>query len=62
MAIVTPGSAKTVVFQGGPQPWVLDPTHYFEHLNGEKEDYVSIKQLKSTRGRTVSGFPDNFLL
>ncbi|PIK62157.1 putative nuclear pore membrane glycoprotein [Apostichopus japonicus] len=50
VAIVTPGSSKTVVFQGGPQPWVLDPTQYFERLNGEKAEHVSINHLKSSRG------------
>ncbi|KAJ8036585.1 hypothetical protein HOLleu_20604 [Holothuria leucospilota] len=49
VAIVTPGSSKTVIFTGGPQPWVLDPTHYFETLSGEREDYISVKHLKSSR-------------
>jgi len=29
-AVVTLGSSKEVVFSGGPQPWVLDSSKYFQ--------------------------------
>jgi nuclear pore complex protein Nup210 len=28
--VVTMGSSKEVVFEGGPQPWVLDPSKYLQ--------------------------------
>ena len=28
-ALVTIGSSKTFIFEGGPSPWVLDPSKYF---------------------------------
>ncbi|XP_052800976.1 nuclear pore membrane glycoprotein 210-like [Mya arenaria] len=37
-AVVTLGSSKEVVFSGGPQPWVLDSSKYFQipHNGGKK--------------------------
>lgn len=29
VAVVTLGSSKTVLFEGGPSPWVLDPSQYY---------------------------------
>lgn len=29
-AVVTVGSLKEVIFNGGPQPWVLDTSKYFQ--------------------------------
>ncbi|KAH3884153.1 hypothetical protein DPMN_008125 [Dreissena polymorpha] len=29
-AVVALGSSKEVVFSGGPQPWVLDSSKYFQ--------------------------------
>lgn len=30
IAVVTIGSSKEVVFEGGPQPWVLDQSKYLQ--------------------------------
>ena len=31
--VLAPGSSRDLVFKGGPQPWVLDPSQYFEQGN-----------------------------
>lgn len=30
VAVVAVGSSKEVLFEGGPLPWVLDPSRYFQ--------------------------------
>lgn len=29
-AVVTPGSSREILFAGGPQPWILDSSKYFQ--------------------------------
>ena len=42
VAIVTLGSSKTFVFEGGPAPWILDPVHFYENLESKQEDIKKI--------------------
>ncbi|VDI43866.1 nuclear pore complex protein Nup210, partial [Mytilus galloprovincialis] len=52
-AVVTIGSLKEVIFTGGPQPWVLDTSKYFQDMSEEKEEIVNIEKVKlygNTRG------------
>ncbi|CAI9723077.1 Hypothetical predicted protein [Octopus vulgaris] len=44
LSIVTLGSSKDILFSGGPQPWQLDPTEYFEDLI-PSANFVSFSHL-----------------
>ncbi|GAB1602354.1 nuclear pore membrane glycoprotein 210-like isoform X1, partial [Argonauta hians] len=44
ISIVTLGSTKDILFSGGPQPWQLDPTGYFEDLI-PSANFVSFSHL-----------------
>ncbi|XP_019850496.1 PREDICTED: nuclear pore membrane glycoprotein 210-like [Amphimedon queenslandica] len=46
--LVTLGSSKTVVLEGGPSSWVLDPSKYFRKLVPEVPDAVSIRSIPSS--------------
>ena len=30
VAVVTLSASKEIIFEGGPQPWVLDPNRYYQ--------------------------------
>ncbi|XP_037334069.2 nuclear pore membrane glycoprotein 210 [Pungitius pungitius] len=42
VAVVTLGSSKDMLFEGGPRPWVLEPSKFFCSLRAEDEDSVSL--------------------
>ncbi|XP_031701211.1 nuclear pore membrane glycoprotein 210 isoform X2 [Anarrhichthys ocellatus] len=42
VAVVTLGSSKDMLFEGGPRPWVLEPSKFFCHLSAEDEASVSL--------------------
>ena len=44
MAVVVIGSTKRIVATGGPLPWVLDSSQYFEVISAEEEEWVTIKE------------------
>ncbi|XP_022099452.1 nuclear pore membrane glycoprotein 210-like isoform X2 [Acanthaster planci] len=46
IAVVSPAASKTFVLTGGPQPWVLDPSRYYERLTAEHPAWVSSKHVK----------------
>ncbi|XP_071795697.1 nuclear pore membrane glycoprotein 210-like isoform X2 [Asterias amurensis] len=46
VAVVTPASSKTFVLSGGPRPWVLEPSRYYETLSAEHEEWVATKHVK----------------
>lgn len=35
VAVVTLGSSKDMLFEGGPRPWVLEPSKFFRNLTTE---------------------------
>ncbi|XP_056129550.1 nuclear pore membrane glycoprotein 210 [Lampris incognitus] len=41
-ALVTLGSSKEMLFEGGPKPWVLEPSKFFRNLKAEDEDSVNL--------------------
>ncbi|GFN96241.1 nuclear pore membrane glycoprotein 210-like [Plakobranchus ocellatus] len=41
-AVIALGSSKEVLFHGGPQPWVLDSSKFFQLLTPEKEELVKV--------------------
>ena len=45
--MVTPAASKTFILSGGPQPWVLDPSHYFETITPDNPDWVGLKNVKA---------------
>uniref|UniRef100_A0AAY4EK95 BIG2 domain-containing protein n=1 Tax=Denticeps clupeoides TaxID=299321 RepID=A0AAY4EK95_9TELE len=42
VAIVTLGSSKDMLFEGGPRPWVLEPSKFFRNLTVEDVSAVSL--------------------
>lgn len=42
VAVVTLGSSKDMLFEGGPRPWVLEPSKFFCNLSAEDETSVSL--------------------
>uniref|UniRef100_A0AAY5KHY8 BIG2 domain-containing protein n=1 Tax=Esox lucius TaxID=8010 RepID=A0AAY5KHY8_ESOLU len=42
VALVTLGSSKDILFEGGPKPWVLEPSKFFRNLKAEDENSVSL--------------------
>ncbi|KAI6647347.1 Nuclear pore membrane glycoprotein [Oopsacas minuta] len=46
VAVVTLASSWTYKFEGGPQPWVLDPSSYVESLESEAREDIRIIQNK----------------
>ena len=60
IAVVTLGSSKTFVFEGGPAPWVRDPIHFYEKLESDPslEKYISIHPMQGIGSEYVSmGIP-----
>lgn len=45
VALVTWQSVKEVVFEGGPRPWVLEPSHFFSELSMENTEKIEITQV-----------------
>uniref|UniRef100_A0A3Q3XAI0 BIG2 domain-containing protein n=1 Tax=Mola mola TaxID=94237 RepID=A0A3Q3XAI0_MOLML len=43
VAVVTLGSSKDMLFEGGPRPWVLEPSKFFCNLRAEDKASVSLK-------------------
>uniref|UniRef100_A0A8C9X3Y4 Nucleoporin 210 n=1 Tax=Sander lucioperca TaxID=283035 RepID=A0A8C9X3Y4_SANLU len=42
VAVVTLGSSKDMLFEGGPRPWVLEPSKFFCNLSAEDEASVRL--------------------
>lgn len=42
VAVVTLGSSKDMIFEGGPRPWVLEPSKFFCNLRAEDETSISL--------------------
>ncbi|XP_065051433.1 nuclear pore membrane glycoprotein 210-like [Rhopilema esculentum] len=54
-ASVTLGSSEIVTLAGGPRPWILDSSGFYEYLSAEEDEFVSIQPLKQT---DVSAFKE----
>ncbi|XP_055978776.1 nuclear pore membrane glycoprotein 210-like [Sorex fumeus] len=46
VALVTWKSVKEVVFEGGPRPWVLEPSRFFLDLSMENPAKISVTQVR----------------
>ncbi|XP_028679797.1 nuclear pore membrane glycoprotein 210 [Erpetoichthys calabaricus] len=42
VALVTLGSSKDMLFEGGPKPWVLEPSKFFRNLTAEDSGSVTL--------------------
>ncbi|XP_060109889.1 nuclear pore membrane glycoprotein 210-like [Heteronotia binoei] len=51
LALVTWHSVKEMVFEGGPGPWVLEPSRFFMELGLEHEDRVHVVEVRLTAKR-----------
>lgn len=39
-------SLKEVVFEGGPGPWILEPSRFFLELTMEHEEKIKVTQVR----------------
>lgn len=46
VALVTWNSVKEMVFEGGPRPWILEPSQFFLELTTEKTEKIEITQVR----------------
>uniref|UniRef100_A0A7M4E2U3 Nucleoporin 210 like n=1 Tax=Crocodylus porosus TaxID=8502 RepID=A0A7M4E2U3_CROPO len=46
VALVTWQSLKEVVFEGGPGPWILEPSRFFLELTMEHEEKIKVTQVR----------------
>ncbi|VTJ83135.1 Hypothetical predicted protein [Marmota monax] len=52
VAVVTLGSSKDMLFEGGPRPWVLEPAKFFRNLTSEDGDSISLALLGPPASRS----------
>ncbi|XP_069823220.1 nuclear pore membrane glycoprotein 210 [Dendropsophus ebraccatus] len=45
VALVTLGSSKDMLFEGGPKPWVLEPLKFFRNVSAEDKQSASLSLL-----------------
>lgn len=45
VAVVTLGSSKDMLFEGGPRPWVLEPSKFFCFSRAEDESSMSLNLI-----------------
>ncbi|MBZ3877210.1 Nuclear pore membrane glycoprotein 210-like [Sciurus carolinensis] len=46
VALVTWKSVKEIVFEGGPRPWILEPSRFFLELSMEKTEKVGVTEVR----------------
>ena len=56
LATVALGSSKIVIAEGGPLPWVLDKSGFYETMREEEEDWVVAKGIKPQEGDNLHYF------
>ena len=42
VALVTLGSSREMLFEGGPRPWVLEPSKFFRNVTSEDKESISL--------------------
>ncbi|XP_037586068.1 nuclear pore membrane glycoprotein 210 isoform X3 [Cebus imitator] len=42
VALVTLGSSKEMLFEGGPRPWILEPSKFFQNVTSEDTGSISL--------------------
>ncbi|KAJ8333362.1 hypothetical protein SKAU_G00422580 [Synaphobranchus kaupii] len=43
VAVVTLGSSKDMLFEGGPKPWILEPSKFFRNLTAEDAHSITLE-------------------
>uniref|UniRef100_U3J4P1 Nucleoporin 210 like n=1 Tax=Anas platyrhynchos platyrhynchos TaxID=8840 RepID=U3J4P1_ANAPP len=56
MALVTWQAAKEMVFEGGPGPWVLEPSRFFSELTVELEEKIEAVQVRFPTKRKLNQY------
>ncbi|EOA93614.1 Nuclear pore membrane glycoprotein 210-like, partial [Anas platyrhynchos] len=56
MALVTWQAAKEMVFEGGPGPWVLEPSRFFLELTVEHEEKIEAVQVRFPTKRKLNQY------
>lgn len=51
VAVVTLGSSKEMLFEGGPRPWVLEPSKFFRNVTSEDTGSISLALLGTPASR-----------
>ncbi|XP_056380163.1 nuclear pore membrane glycoprotein 210-like [Hyla sarda] len=51
VALVTLGSSKDMLFEGGPNPWVLEPLKFFRNVSVEEKDRTGLFLLDTPLSR-----------
>ncbi|NXA43132.1 P210L protein, partial [Eudromia elegans] len=46
LALVTWKSAKEMIFEGGPGPWILEPSRFFSELAVEHEEKIEVTEVR----------------
>ena len=52
ITLVTKAASRDILFEGGPQPWVLDPIKFYEQLDAETPKNVQVDLVKSAAGQS----------
>ncbi|TRY98562.1 hypothetical protein DNTS_005269, partial [Danionella cerebrum] len=50
VSVVTLGSSKDLLLEGGPRPWVLEPSRFFRNLSAEDHSSIALALLGSGSG------------
>uniref|UniRef100_A0A8C4J8N3 Nucleoporin 210 like n=1 Tax=Dromaius novaehollandiae TaxID=8790 RepID=A0A8C4J8N3_DRONO len=56
VALVTWQSAKEMIFEGGPGPWILEPSRFFLELTVEHEEKIEVIQVRLPAKRKLNQY------
>ncbi|NXK46489.1 P210L protein, partial [Chauna torquata] len=56
MALVTWQAAKEMIFEGGPGPWVLEPSRFFSELTVEHKEKIEVVQVPLPTKRKLNQY------
>ncbi|NXI74493.1 P210L protein, partial [Anseranas semipalmata] len=56
VALVTWQAAKEMIFEGGPGPWVLEPSHFFSELTVEHKEKIEVVQVRLPTKRKLNQY------
>uniref|UniRef100_A0A8C3UCH4 Nucleoporin 210 n=1 Tax=Catharus ustulatus TaxID=91951 RepID=A0A8C3UCH4_CATUS len=51
VALVTLGSSKDILFEGGPRPWVQEPSKFFRNVAAEDPESIALSLLEPPTSR-----------
>ncbi|XP_035202398.1 nuclear pore membrane glycoprotein 210-like isoform X1 [Oxyura jamaicensis] len=56
VALVTWQAAKEMVFEGGPGPWILEPSRFFSELTAEHKEKIEVVQVRFPTKRKLNQY------